>query len=139
MDILQRIAILLLVVITPLAFGQSLSPDETAAEGVAQTYFQALSQGDIQTLESVIIDPLSAKRKALFENPDYPAYLIATYATASFTNNKNSTIDQSTIAIDLSITFSQDDFIDRQLLLRKATLPNSPDTNYYIFAEQSVD
>ena len=103
------------------------------------TYFQALSQGDIQTLESVMIDPLLAKRKALFENPDYPAYLATTYAAASFTINKITTIDQSTIAIDVSIIFSQDDFIDRQLLLRKVTQPDSPGTNYYIFAEQSVD
>jgi hypothetical protein len=136
---LEHIVLLVLVAVSPQLFGQSQTPDETAAEAVAKTYFQALSQGDVQTLESVIMDPLLAKRKPLFENPDYPADLTTTYASASFTINKISTIDPSTIAIDISISFGPNDFIDRKLLLRRVTLPNSPGSNYYIFAEQSLD
>ena len=96
----------------------SLTAQESDAETVLMKYFDALSQGDVMTLRSLMAGELLAKRAALLSNPTYPSFLAGTYGTARFQIDSVKTVNTSTIEIDASIIFDQDNNSPRHYLLR---------------------
>ncbi len=94
---------------------------ESEAEGVLLRYFDALSQGDTLTLRSVMGGTLLETQSPLLDNPTYPAWLVETFAGASFSIDGIETLSEAEVAIEASIVFGVDDAIPRRYLLRRET------------------
>jgi hypothetical protein len=93
------------------------SPESDAA-AVLTRYFDALTQGDVLTLRSLMAGELLKKRSRLLDNPTYPAFLINTYGNARFQIDTVKSIGQSALTINASIIYDQDNISQRQYLLR---------------------
>jgi hypothetical protein len=99
----------------------SLTSQESDAETALMRYFDALSQGDIRTLRSLMAGDLLAKRASLLDNPTYPPFLAKTYGNAHFQIDAVNTLNPSTIEIQATIVFDQDNSSQRHYLLREKT------------------
>jgi hypothetical protein len=109
------------------------SANESAAEAVLTRYFDALSQGDVLTLQSLMAGNLLKKRAPLLSNPTYPAFLIRTFGSARFQIDAVSTIAPSDIAIDATIIFDQDNASHRRYLLHEeASSASDSNPSFYV-------
>jgi hypothetical protein len=129
------ITIALYLVLMPItaSIGSQID-EEAAAREVLLLYFNALSQGDVGTLRSLMGGALLEKRSRLLDNPTYPAHLVKTYGAARFVINKIETLGTADIAIDASIISTPDEVLKRRYLLRKEMAPDSGST-YHLYGE----
>jgi hypothetical protein len=96
---------------------------ESEAERVLLRYFDALSQGDTLTLRSLMDGRLLETRSRLLDNPAWPAFLVETFAGATFSIDRIETLSEAEIAIEATIVFGEDDTIPRRFLLRGESAP----------------
>lgn len=117
----------------------AVASPEAAAEAALTRYFDALSQGNVITLRSLMAGELLTKRSPLLDNPTYPTFLINTYGNASFQINTVKSLSPSTVTINASIIFDQNDISQRQYLLRKDTSSNlTPSFRIYDDRRQEI-
>ena len=142
---MKRVIGLLLVLLLPPylhpIFGQGTSPlssgTHAEADLVMNRYFDALVNGDVITLKTLLGGDLEEKRAQLLNNPDYGSYLINTYMNAEFQILGYHNSGPDTIAIDVLISFSRNEFIRKRYLLKK-TLSENGTIPYLITHESSI-
>ena len=95
-----------------------VSAAEAEAGSVLLRYFDALSQGDTAALRSLMGGTLLDKRSSLLDNPAYPGHLISAYGQARYTITGYSSLDDTTVSIDATITLSPEESIKKRFLLK---------------------
>jgi hypothetical protein len=119
--------IFIIALLTLLAATPAMASPESEAEAVLIHYFDALSQGDVFTLRSLMAGDLLKKRSLLLNNPTYPAFLISTFGNVRFRIDNVELSSSTSVIIDASIIDTQDNIAQRRYILRKIKLsPNSP-------------
>lgn len=104
----------------------ALEPNETVL-----SYFQALKNGDIETVKSLITGEMYNKRKVLLEqNENYSEFLKKVYQGAEFRINKTTEIDND-VLVNVEVD-SPNGKKDLNLLLKK-----DMEGNWKIFKEIS--
>jgi len=93
---------------------------ESDAKAVIQRYFDALIQGDTADLRSLMGGDLIAKRSKLLDNPTYSTHLINTYGQARYKINSYNILGDDAVTVDVTITLSPDETINKRFLLKKA-------------------
>jgi hypothetical protein len=114
------------------------SADEAEARAVLLRYFDALAQGDVLTLRSLLGGDLLEKRYRLLNNPSYPAHLVETYKQAHFRIDQYTVLNEDTIAAEVVIVLSPDENVEKRFLLIREARSGLADSRYLISDEQFV-
>lgn len=120
---------------SPAALTASVSAMEAEAGSVLLRYFDALSQGDTVSMRSLMGGELLDKRSRLLDNPGYPGHLISTYGRAQYTVIDYTTLNDTTVSIDATITLSPEETVKMRFLLKKETGPDMITPRFLIYDE----
>jgi len=89
---------------------------------VLKVYFNALTQGDIETIRESLGGELVRKRLQLLSNPDYSEFLRDLYKDSRFKVLRYKTKQKDSIQIDVKIDINENEYQQmRYLLIKKAT------------------
>jgi len=116
-----------------------LTFDQLEAKAVVDRYFDALKQGDTQTIQSLLDGDLLTEQKALLNNPMYPGHLISMYQVATFEVITLETFDDGSIAVDTNVIIDNEESMHTRYLLHRAPRENTTANQLYIFAEISSE
>lgn len=87
--------------------GDCTDINDSEAERFMTDYFSALQSGDVETILTMLTDPLLSSRRLLLEkNTAYPAFLRKTYADATFDMDGILSPNQDVYIVDFKIFFS---------------------------------
>ena len=110
----------LLLVVAPVmsapVLEKAILPDEAVA--VIEQYFNALSEGDTNTIRSLLGPSLLKQRERMLQNPTYSTYLIKHYNNIQHTISVPQLLNDNTVAIKVEL--SRDNTIQHkyQFILR---------------------
>lgn len=113
----------------PLRMIDSFMEMDQEAEDVLKIYLQALSDGDVRTIENLLSPKLLKKRQRLLRNPSYPDFLRKWYANArfeilgfkNFANNRR-------IKVEVRVVLNEGESTRRGILLLKTKVKGQPET-----------
>ena len=135
---MRRIIYLVLITLC-IQFPSIVSADQTLdqleAREVIARYFDALKQGDTQTIQSLLDGDLLTARKSLLNNPNYPDHLIVTYKDMAYEITALETLDDGVLKVDTTIAMNDQEARKTQYLLHRAERENTTSKQLYIFAE----
>jgi hypothetical protein len=137
---MTRVLLLLVLFLAagPVALADASSEAEAEARTVLLRYFDALTQGDVSTLRSLMGGELLEKRSRLLDNPTYPEYLVETYQQARFEIERYAVMNEDSIAIDAVIVFPTDESMVKRFLLTRAANGGQSGPRYRVHDEQVV-
>jgi hypothetical protein len=92
---------------------------EAEAGTVLIRYFDALTQGDVTALRTLLGGDLLRKRSGLLDNPTYTGHLINTYGQARYKINSYTTLGEGLVSIEATISLSADESINKRFLLKR--------------------
>ena len=130
--------ILIIALLTLLATTPVMASPESEEEAVLTHYFDALGQGDVLTLRSLMAGELLKKRSRLLDNPTYPAFLVNTYGNARFQIDAVKSIGPYAFIINASIIYDQDNISQRRYLLRDESTSGTP-LSFRIYDDRSPE
>lgn len=96
----------------------SLTRDQLEADAIVNNYFSALTQGDTNTIKSLLGGDFLEKRKRLLDNPTYPEHLIGIYNNARI-DITNNVISNDSITVDTVITLNSGETMNLKYILKK--------------------
>ena len=135
---MRRIIYLVLVALS-LQLTSIVSADQTLdqleAREVIDRYFDALKQGDTQTIQSLLDGDLLTARKPLLNNPSYPDHLISVYKDMAYEITALKALEDGVLAVDTTIVMNDQESREKQYLLHRAERENTATEQLYIFAE----
>lgn len=130
---MKTIRILIFALLSLVAAVPVMASPGSEAGAVLIRYFDALRQGDILSLRTLMAGDLLKKRLRLLDNSTYSTFLIKTFSNVHFRIDSIDPSDPSRVIIDASIIFDPDNISQHQFILRKTSLsPNSP-AQFYIY------
>jgi hypothetical protein len=120
-----------------------LSGPPTSAEQVeAQTAFirfaNALVNGSTQELKDLMGGRLLEKQQALLENPTYPDFLRAHYATAQFQVLGFRTVQENAVEVEADVILHEDESSKIALLLVKRSSGSGQPARFYVHDEVEI-
>jgi len=110
-DIGKRIAAVLLVMLGFIFYQESVlaqtqtSVNVSEATSIANQYMQALINGDINTMRSLLAEKLLKRKANIFSNPDYPQFLKKLYKNAKYEIVNSAGKGKKMTAVDVMITY----------------------------------
>ena len=135
---MRRIIYLVLVALS-LQFTSIVSADQTLdqleAREVIARYFDALKQGDTETIQNLLDGDLLTARKPLLNNPTYPDHLINVYKDMTYEITALKVIEDGALAVDTTIIMNEQESSEKQYLLHRVERENTTTEQLYIFAE----
>lgn len=113
----------------PLRMIDSFMEMDQEAEDVLKSYLQALSSGDVRTIENLLSPKLLKKRQRLLRNPSYPDFLRKWYANARFEilGFKNFA-NNNRIKVEVRVVLNEGESTRRGILLLKTKVKGQPET-----------
>jgi hypothetical protein len=135
---MKKIASMLLVVAIAWAVPNLMASWDAAeieAKGVLLRYLDALGQGDVHTLQSLMAGDLLESRALLLANPQWPAYLGSTLGDAEFAVERIETVGPDRVAVEVSIIFGEDDVLVRRFVLQRETANGQDDSPFRVVEE----
>jgi len=92
----------------PMAYVQAESPVEThltsAAEEVLGNYFNALKNGDLSAIRSLLGPQLLKRREGLLSNPEYSKKLMEIHENVKYTMTGHRLNNNNTLAVFVDVT-----------------------------------
>ena len=98
------------------------------AEDVLKSYLQALSSGDVRTIENLLSPKLLKKRQRLLRNPSYPDFLRKWYANARFEILGFKNFANNRIKVEVRVVLNEDESTRLGILLLKTKVKGQPET-----------
>ena len=139
---MRRIIYLILVALS-IQLTSIVSADQTLdqleAREVIDRYFDALKQGDTQTIQSLLDGDLLTARKPLLNNPSYSDHLINVYKDMTYEITALKALEDGVLAVDTTIIMNDQESREKQYLLHRAERENTASKQLYIFAEIDAD
>ena len=98
------------------------------AEDVLKSYLQALSSGDVRTIENLLSPKLLKKRQRLLRNPSYPDFLRKWYANARFEILGFKNFANNRIKVEVRVVLNDGESTRLGILLLKTKVKGQPET-----------
>lgn len=112
----------------PLRMIDSFIEMDQEAEDVLKSYLQALSSGDVRTIENLLSPKLLKKRQRLLKNPSYPDFLRKWYANARFEILGFKNFANNRIKVEVRVVLNEDESTRLGILLLKTKVKGQPET-----------
>lgn len=112
----------------PLRMIDSFIEMDQEAEDVLKSYLQALSSGDVRTIENLLSPKLLKKRQRLLRNPSYPDFLRKWYANARFEILGFKNFANNRIKVEVRVVLNEDESTRLGILLLKTKVKGQPET-----------
>jgi len=109
---------------------------ETRARNLVSRYFDALTEGDTKSVQTLIGGELLLGRQALLENPEYSNYLIKNYRNSTVSVMNSRQVDSNLVEVGVSIHKSPDEQLELQLLVKSM---DETGENLLIVSEQDAE
>ena len=109
--------------------------DQLEAKEVIDRYFDALKQGDTQTIQNLLDGDLLTARKPLLNNPSYPDHLINVYKDMTYEITALKALEDGVLAVDATINMNDQESREKQYLLHRVEREDTASKQFYIFAE----
>ena len=93
------------------------SSDELKAIGTVSNYLDALMAGDTSGALQYLAPGVAEQRRAMFNNPNYPAQLQQAYANAQYVVTSSTVLSVSEIQVEVKITLRQQDTVHSRFVL----------------------
>ena len=124
-----------LFAIGPSVYLSAQGQPELGAQTVLERYFDALSQGDVGAMQSLLGGQLLNEQSGLLQNPTYPTFLQEMYGSARFTIERTVTATDTDVVIDVSIAMGRDNSSQRRFFLQKVQAGAGEVGTFLIVAE----
>ena len=126
----------------PMCFAQNavdsgssdINPEATS---VMESYFRALTYGDLASLEMLLGGDLLSKRKMLLGNPSYSDYLINTYQDAEFKILKYENNGPDSVTVEVLVSFAQGETVRKRYKMERS-VSNDQQISFVIVNETAV-
>lgn len=120
-QIIRHITFLLIFCSSVMSFAASAAPsaNELSAIETVTNYLGALMTGDTGQAWLLLTPEIADQRRALFENPAYPAQLQQAYANASYDVIASEEISTKKVQVDVRIKINQQDSVHSRFVLSK--------------------
>jgi hypothetical protein len=139
MNRVNAVTLPLLIFLSLLIARPVLAHDPSGQEAEAGTvlirYFDALTQGDVTALRTLLGGDLLRKRSGLLDNPTYTGHLISTYGQARYKINSYTTLDEGLVSIEATIRLSPDESINKRFLLKREEGSDMTTPQFHIYDE----
>ena len=108
---------------------------QQAAVATVTAYLTALTQGDSAAIEGLIGGRFLDERRALLNNPTYPAMLRKLYGQAKFSILGSARADANRVHVDARIVLNPDERIEKRFYLAN----DSSTGRYLIIDEDGIE
>ena len=112
-----------------------LTLDQLEAKEVVDRYFDALKQGDTNTIQNLLDGDLLTTQRALLNNPNYPQHLVEMYKDATYVITTTETTGDGYLMVAAEIRLNDEESMQTTYLLHRAARENTASDQLYIFAE----
>ena len=120
----------------PLRMIDSMEMDQEA-EDVLNSYLQALSDGDVRTIENLMSPKLLKKRQRLLRNPSYPDFLRKWYANARFEILGFKNFDNNRIKVEVRVVLNEGESTRLSILLHKTKVEQGQPETFHIHSDNA--
>lgn len=113
--------------------------EQEEAQAVVTRYFDALAQGDTETIKYLLGGKFLQRREKILSNPVYPDLLSELYALAEFEIIRSAPVGNNAIAVDTIITLNPQEIIKTRFLLAKLGHAPEEESRFRIVGENELD
>ena len=133
-------AIYLVLVLFGFANAQynALTDEQEEATAVLESFLNAQTAGDTETIKESLGGDLLEKRLSLLNNPDYASFLYNMYKDAFFEILNYKSIGKESIQIDVKINLNENESQRMRYLLIKKSTPQDSTPRFRIYSQTEL-